>query len=99
MVEAGARKEGLGPAFYRRPRGGGAVELLGSGELHSAAINAAQRRRGDATAGRYRRGRWSRGGRTERCQTSLCGEVAEGRTEATAGGDFGEETTKGRRSN
>jgi hypothetical protein len=38
------------------------VELLGSGELHSAAINAAQRRRGDATAGRYRRGRWSRGG-------------------------------------
>jgi hypothetical protein len=38
------------------------VELLGSGELHSAAINAAQRRRGDTTAGRYRRGRWSRGG-------------------------------------
>jgi hypothetical protein len=38
------------------------VELLGSGELHSAAINAAQRRRGDATAGRYRRERWSRGG-------------------------------------
>jgi hypothetical protein len=42
-------------------RGEGAVELLGSGELHSAAINAAQRRRGDTTAGRYRRGRWSRG--------------------------------------
>jgi hypothetical protein len=38
------------------------VELLGSGELHSAAINAAQRRRADTTAGRYRRGRWSRGG-------------------------------------
>jgi hypothetical protein len=39
------------------------------------------------------------GGRTERCQTSLCGEMAEGRTEATTGGDFGEGTTEGRRSN
>jgi hypothetical protein len=39
------------------------------------------------------------GGRTERCQTSLSGEVAEGRTEAMAGGDFGEETAEGRRSN
>jgi hypothetical protein len=38
------------------------VELLSSGELPSAAINVAQHRRGDATAGRYRRGRWSRGG-------------------------------------
>ena len=37
-------------------------------------------------------------GRTERCQTSLCGEMAEGRTEATAGGDFGEGTADGRRS-
>jgi hypothetical protein len=55
-------RRGSGRAFYRRAREGGAVELLGSGELHSAAINAAQRRRGDATAGRYRRGRWSRGG-------------------------------------
>jgi hypothetical protein len=51
-----------GRAFYRRAREGGAVELLGSGELHSPPINAAQRRRGDTTAGRYRRGRWSRGG-------------------------------------
>jgi hypothetical protein len=38
------------------------VELPDSGELPSAAINGAQCRRGDATAGRYRRGRWSRGG-------------------------------------
>jgi hypothetical protein len=38
------------------------VELPDSGELPSVAINGAQRRRGDATAGRYRRGRWSRGG-------------------------------------
>jgi hypothetical protein len=38
------------------------VELPDSGELPGAAINGAQRRRGDATAGRYRRGRWSRGG-------------------------------------
>ena len=38
------------------------MELPDSGELPSAAINGAQRRRGDATAGRYRRGRWSRGG-------------------------------------
>jgi hypothetical protein len=92
--EGGARGE---PFIGARGKGG-AVELLGSGELHSAAINAAQRRRGDTTAGRYRRGRWSRGG-TVRCQTSLCGEMAEGRTEATAGGDFGEGTAEGRRSN
>jgi hypothetical protein len=38
-------------------------------------------------------------GRTERCQTSLCGEKTEGRTEATVGGDFGEGTAEGRRSN
>jgi hypothetical protein len=38
------------------------VELPDSGELPSAAINGAQCRRGDATAGRYRRGRRSRGG-------------------------------------
>jgi hypothetical protein len=92
--EGGARGE---PFIGARGKGG-AGELLGSGELHSAAINAAQRRRGDTTAGRYRRGRWSRGG-TVRCQTSLCGEMAEGRTEATAGGDFGEGTAEGRRSN
>jgi hypothetical protein len=51
-----------GGAFYRRAGEGGAVELPDSGELPGAAINGAQRRRGDATAGRYRRGRWSRGG-------------------------------------
>jgi hypothetical protein len=38
------------------------VELPDSGELPSAAINGAQRCRGDATARWYRRGRWSRGG-------------------------------------
>jgi hypothetical protein len=51
-----------GEAFYRRAGARGAVELPDSGELPGAAINGAQRRRGDATAGRYRRGRWSRGG-------------------------------------
>jgi hypothetical protein len=39
-----------------------------------------------------------KGRRTERCQTSLCGRMAEGRTEAMAGGDFGEGTADGRRS-
>jgi hypothetical protein len=62
VVEAGARKKELGEAFYRRAGARGAVELPDSGELPGAAINGAQRRRGDATAGRYRRGRWSRGG-------------------------------------
>jgi hypothetical protein len=56
--EEGARGE---PFIGARGKGG-AVELLGSGELHSSAINAAQRRRGNTMAGRYRRGRWSRGG-------------------------------------
>jgi hypothetical protein len=37
MAEAGARKKELGASHYRRAREGGAVELLGSGELHSAA--------------------------------------------------------------
>jgi hypothetical protein len=51
-----------GRAFYRRAGARGAVELPDSVKLPGAAINGAQRRRGDATAGRYRRGRWSRGG-------------------------------------
>jgi hypothetical protein len=51
-----------GGAFYRRAGEGGAVELPDSGELPRAAINGAQRCRGDATARWYRRGRWSRGG-------------------------------------
>ena len=55
-------RRGSGRAFYRRAGARGAVELPDSGELPGAAINGAQRRRGDATAGRYRRGRWSRGG-------------------------------------
>jgi hypothetical protein len=36
-------------------------------------------------------------GRTERCQTSLCGEKTEEGTEAMAGGDHGEGTVGGRR--
>jgi hypothetical protein len=51
-----------GEAFYRRAGAREAVELPDSGELPSAAINGAQRCRGDATARWYRRGRWSRGG-------------------------------------
>jgi hypothetical protein len=54
-------RRGSRRAFYRRA-GEGAVELPDSGELPRAAINGTQCRRGDATAGRYRRGRWSRGG-------------------------------------
>jgi hypothetical protein len=58
-------RRGSGRAFYRRAGERGAVELPDSGELLGAAINGAQCRRGDATAGRYRRGRWSReGGRS-----------------------------------
>ena len=55
-------RRGSGRAFYRRAGARGAVELPDSGELPGAAINGAQRRRGDATAGQYWRGRWSRGG-------------------------------------
>ena len=56
--EEGAR----GELFIGARGKGGAVELPDSGELPSAAINGAQRCRGDATARWYRRGRWSRGG-------------------------------------
>ena len=56
--EGGAR----GELFIGARGKGGAVELPDSGELPSAAINGAQRCRGDATARWYRRGRWSRGG-------------------------------------
>jgi hypothetical protein len=91
------RKE-LGRAFYRRSGAKGAVELPDSGELPGVAINGAQLRRGDATAGAVPARTMVKGRRTERCLTFLCGRMAEGRTEATAGGDRGEETAEGRRS-
>jgi hypothetical protein len=41
----------LGQPFYRRPREGERRSSVGTGEVHSAGINAAQRRRRDLTAG------------------------------------------------
>jgi hypothetical protein len=94
-VEGGARGEpfigGRGP--------GGRWSLADAGEPYSAGINAAQHRRRDSTAGAVPARTRVKGRRTERCRTSLCGEMAEGRMEATAGGDFGEGTVEGRRSN
>jgi hypothetical protein len=43
-----------GRPFYRRPREGERGSSAGAGEVHSAGINAAQRRRRDLTAGGYR---------------------------------------------
>jgi hypothetical protein len=40
-----------GRPFYRRPREGERRSSAGAGEVHSAGINAAQRRRRDLTAG------------------------------------------------
>jgi hypothetical protein len=40
-----------GRPFYRRPREGERWSSAGAGEVHSAGINAAQRRRRDLTAG------------------------------------------------
>jgi hypothetical protein len=45
-----------GRPFYRRPREGERRSSAGAGEVHSAGINAAQRRRRDLTAGQY----WAR---------------------------------------
>jgi hypothetical protein len=39
----------LGRPFYRRPREGEQRSSAGAGEVHSAGINAAQRRRRDLT--------------------------------------------------
>jgi hypothetical protein len=87
-----------GRPFYRRAREGGGRRWSFAAPVSytGSAINAAQRRRGDTTVGRYRRGRWSGGG-TERCQTSLCGEKTEEGTEAMARGDRDEGTAGGRR--
>jgi hypothetical protein len=49
-------------AFYRRAREGGRWSFSALVSYIAPPINAAQRCRGDTTAGRYRRGRWSRGG-------------------------------------
>jgi hypothetical protein len=54
------------------------------------AITAAQRRRRDLTAGAVPASTLVKGGRTGRCQTSLCGEKTEEGTEVMAGGDRGE---------
>jgi hypothetical protein len=45
VAEAGAGKEVPGRPFYRRPRGGERWSSAGAGEVHSAGINVAQRRR------------------------------------------------------
>jgi hypothetical protein len=51
-----------GRPFYRRAREGGRWSFSAPVSYTVPPINAAQRRRGDTTVGRYRRGRWSRGG-------------------------------------
>ena len=56
--EEGARGE---PFIGARGKGG-RWSFLAPASYTVPPINAAQRRRGDTTAGRYRRGRWSRGG-------------------------------------
>jgi hypothetical protein len=56
--EEGARGE---PFIGVRGKGG-RWSFLAPASYTVPPINAAQRRRGDTTAGRYRRGRWSRGG-------------------------------------
>jgi hypothetical protein len=48
-----------GRPFYRCPRGGERRSSAGAGEVHSAGINVAQRRRLDSTAGRYWARTWS----------------------------------------
>jgi hypothetical protein len=56
------RRRSSGRPFYRRARDGGRWSFAAPVSCTAPAINVAQRRRGDTTAGRYRRGRWSRGG-------------------------------------
>jgi hypothetical protein len=55
VAEAGAGKEELGVTFYRHPREGERWSSASAGEVHSAGINATQRRRRDFTVGWYRR--------------------------------------------
>jgi hypothetical protein len=62
MAEAGARKKELGASLLYAREGRGRWSFLAPASNTVPPINAAQRRRGDTTAGRYRRGRWSRGG-------------------------------------
>jgi hypothetical protein len=78
--------------FYRRAREGERWSLTAPVSLHSAAHKCRtappMRRHGEAVPARTR----VRGGGTERCQTSLCGEKTEEGTEAMAGGDRDEGT-------
>jgi hypothetical protein len=80
----------LGRPFYRRPREGDRRSSAGAGDVHSAGINAAQRRRRDLTAGRYR-ARTRSSGKDGVVQTLLCGEGMGEGTGAmegtTVGGD------------
>jgi hypothetical protein len=55
VAEASVGKEELRATFYRHPREGERWSLAGAGEVHSAGINAAQRRQRDFMTGRYRR--------------------------------------------
>jgi hypothetical protein len=78
--------------FYRRAREGERWSLAAPVSLHSAAHKCRtappMRRHGGAVPART----LVKGGRTERCQTSLCGEKTEEGTKAMAGGDRDEGT-------
>jgi hypothetical protein len=63
-----------GRPFYRRPREGERRSSAGAGEVHSAGINAAQRRRRDLTARDGTGQGRGQAARTGQCQTLLCGE-------------------------
>jgi hypothetical protein len=81
-----------GRPFYRRPRGGERWSSADAGELHSAGHKCRtappMRRHGGAVPART----LVKGGRMERCQTSLCGEKTEEGMKAMARGDRDEGT-------
>jgi hypothetical protein len=81
-----------GRPFYRRAREGERWSFAAPVSLHSAAHKCRtappMRHHGGAVPART----LVKGGRTERCQTSLCGEKTEEGTEAMAGGDRDEGT-------
>jgi hypothetical protein len=71
VLREGAERDGRGSCDEEGARGepfigargkGGRWSFLAPASYTVPPINAAQRCRGDTTAGRYRRGRWSRGG-------------------------------------
>jgi hypothetical protein len=86
-------RRGSGRPFYRRAREGERWSFAAPVSLHSAAhkcrTEPPMRHHGGAVPART----LVKGGRTERCQTSLCGEKTEKGTEAMAGGDRDEGTT------